>query len=103
MVLVLQRARDGLWPVLLRLMPARRDSRPPPEGEPLARRSMPAAGTVPVAPQETHGASATLQTSHAPAIFVNVRIVDSSFVQGSPVQTEPAPAEEVITACGDRA
>ncbi len=46
MVLVLQRARDGLWPVLLRLMPARRDSRPPPEGEPLARRSMPAAGTV---------------------------------------------------------
>ncbi|HUY02169.1 MAG TPA: branched-chain amino acid ABC transporter ATP-binding protein/permease [Rhodocyclaceae bacterium] len=48
MVLMLQRARDGLWPMLARLVPSRR--RDPDDGSvtaapPLPRRTMPQAGT----------------------------------------------------------
>ncbi|GAB4477334.1 MAG: branched-chain amino acid ABC transporter ATP-binding protein/permease [Burkholderiaceae bacterium] len=45
MVLVLQRARDGLWPVLARRLPlARTPRRIDPGAPPLARRALPAAG-----------------------------------------------------------
>ena len=45
MVLVLQRARDGLWPILVRLVPAARGrSRAVPQGEALPRKVMPQAG-----------------------------------------------------------
>ncbi len=46
MVIVLQRAREGLWPLLLRLVPRRETSRAVPAGEALPRRAVPAAGTV---------------------------------------------------------
>ncbi len=46
MILVLHRARDGLWPLLCRWMPVKTPARPIPQGEPLVRRERPAAGTV---------------------------------------------------------
>ena len=40
MVLVLQRARDGLWPILLRLLPqAGKQQRPAPQGQALAKKA----------------------------------------------------------------
>src|ERR1035437_4144345 len=46
MVLVLQRARDGLWPILLRLLPqAAKQQRRAPQGAALARRVLPSVGT----------------------------------------------------------
>jgi branched-chain amino acid transport system permease protein len=44
-VLVLQRARDGLWPILLHWLPAANARRTLVAAEPLARRSLPASGT----------------------------------------------------------
>jgi ABC-type multidrug transport system fused ATPase/permease subunit len=45
MIIVLQRARDGLWPPLARLMPVRAPARRiDAHAPPLARRAMPAAG-----------------------------------------------------------
>ncbi|MCK9382836.1 MAG: branched-chain amino acid ABC transporter ATP-binding protein/permease [Sulfuritalea sp.] len=45
MILVLQRARDGLWPILARLVPeARRSSRAVPQGQALPKKAMPQAG-----------------------------------------------------------
>ncbi len=47
LILVLQRARDGLWPWITRLVPVQgRRQRAVVEAEPLPRREMPAAGTV---------------------------------------------------------
>jgi ABC-type branched-subunit amino acid transport system permease subunit len=46
LILVLQRARDGLWPWLARLVPVRPGERTVAEAAPLPRRPMPAAGTV---------------------------------------------------------
>lgn len=46
MVFVLQRARDGLWPILTRLVPRRETQREMPQGEALVRKSLPAAGEV---------------------------------------------------------
>jgi branched-chain amino acid transport system permease protein len=46
LIVVLQRARDGLWPWLKRLVPGRATRRVLPEADPLPRRSMPSAGTV---------------------------------------------------------
>jgi len=46
MVLVLQRARDGLWPILARLVPQREQQREVPQGEALPRRAMPTSGEV---------------------------------------------------------
>ncbi len=45
MVLVLQRARDGIWPLVLRFVPERHRRRRLREAEPLPRRTMPAHGT----------------------------------------------------------
>jgi branched-chain amino acid transport system permease protein len=45
MVLVLQRARDGLWPILVRLLPsAGHQKRPIPQGQALAKRVLPPTG-----------------------------------------------------------
>ncbi|MCX7150422.1 MAG: branched-chain amino acid ABC transporter ATP-binding protein/permease [Rhodocyclales bacterium] len=44
MVLVLQRARDGIWPILARLVPPARGSRLVPQGDALPRNVMPQAG-----------------------------------------------------------
>ncbi len=45
MVLMLQRARDGIWPILARLVPAGRGSnRAVPQGQALAKKVMPQAG-----------------------------------------------------------
>ncbi len=46
MVLILQKARDGLWPVILRLLPARSLQRAVPQAEILPKRASTAAGTV---------------------------------------------------------
>ncbi len=46
LVLVLQRAREGIWPGLARLMPANTSRRKVKEAEPLAHRKMPQIGTV---------------------------------------------------------
>ncbi len=46
LILVLQRAREGLWPGLMRLLPKAAGERPLTDAEPLPRRAMPAAGTV---------------------------------------------------------
>jgi len=46
MVVVLQRARQGLWPALRRLMPASGPARTRPAGSPLPRRTLPTAGSV---------------------------------------------------------
>jgi branched-chain amino acid transport system permease protein len=46
MILVLQRARDGLWPILVRLVPQRAVQRELPQGEPLERRSVPVCGEI---------------------------------------------------------
>ena len=46
MVLVLQKARAGLWPLILRLLPARAVSRAVPQGAPLPKRAATASGTV---------------------------------------------------------
>jgi branched-chain amino acid transport system permease protein len=46
MILVLQRARDGLWPILVRLVPQRVQRHEVPQGEPLPRKSMPDTGQV---------------------------------------------------------
>jgi len=47
MVLVLQRAREGLWPVVLRLFPAgAKQWKLRPDTQPLAKRDQPAAGSV---------------------------------------------------------
>jgi len=46
MVFVLHRARDGLWPILTRLVPCRDTPRLVPQGEALARKPLPAAGQV---------------------------------------------------------
>ncbi|OHC63684.1 MAG: hypothetical protein A2045_06015 [Rhodocyclales bacterium GWA2_65_20] len=46
MVLVLQRARDGIWPILARLVPAARGSRVAPQGDALPRKAMPQSGTA---------------------------------------------------------
>jgi branched-chain amino acid transport system permease protein len=46
LVVVLQRARDGLWPWLVRLLPAKPARGAVAQAEPLARRRMPAMGTV---------------------------------------------------------
>ncbi|MDO8789464.1 MAG: branched-chain amino acid ABC transporter ATP-binding protein/permease [Sulfuritalea sp.] len=43
MVLVLQRARDGIWPILARLVPADHGSRTVPQGDALPRNVMPQA------------------------------------------------------------
>jgi len=45
MVLVLQRARDGIWPLVLRVVPERHRRRILREADPLPRRAMPAHGT----------------------------------------------------------
>ena len=46
LILVLQRAREGIWPWLVRLVPVRQGRRTVAEAEALPRREMPAAGTV---------------------------------------------------------
>jgi len=48
MVLMLQWARDGLWPMLARVLPVRRGNgkRSVPQGEPLPRRRMPECGAL---------------------------------------------------------
>ena len=47
MVVILQRARDGLWPLLAKLVPARGTTRViDTTAEPLPRKAMPAAGEV---------------------------------------------------------
>jgi branched-chain amino acid transport system permease protein len=46
MILVLQRARDGLWPILVRLVPQRAVQRELPQGESLERRSVPVSGEI---------------------------------------------------------
>jgi branched-chain amino acid transport system ATP-binding protein len=46
MVLVLQRARDGLWPVILRLLPAGAQAAHRAAAEPLPRAGRPPAGTL---------------------------------------------------------
>jgi len=46
MVLVLQRARDGLWPVILKLRPARAQTRAVPQAELLPKRPSTATGTL---------------------------------------------------------
>jgi branched-chain amino acid transport system permease protein len=46
LILVLQRAREGIWPWLVRLVPLKAGQRTVAEAEPLPRREMPAAGTV---------------------------------------------------------
>jgi branched-chain amino acid transport system ATP-binding protein len=46
MVLILQKARDGLWPVILRLLPERSLRRDMPVAEALPKRAPQAAGTV---------------------------------------------------------
>ena len=45
MILVLHRARDGLWPILLRLVPRRREQRVLVPAAPLPRRTMPPRGS----------------------------------------------------------
>ena len=45
MVLVLQRARDGIWPIVLRFLPERDPTREVPQADPLPRRSVPPAGS----------------------------------------------------------
>jgi len=46
MIVVLQRARDGLWPILARLVPQREAQREVPQGEALPRRPVPESGQV---------------------------------------------------------
>ena len=46
MIFVLQRARDGLWPILTRLIPQRRKQREVPQAEALPKKSVPQAGQV---------------------------------------------------------
>ena len=46
MIVVLQRARDGLWPILARLVPQREVRRDVPQGEVLPRKSVPESGLV---------------------------------------------------------
>jgi branched-chain amino acid transport system permease protein len=46
MILVLHRARDGLWPLLARLVPERAAPAAVPAAEPLPRRAVPPAGTL---------------------------------------------------------
>ncbi|BBO22398.1 MAG: branched-chain amino acid ABC transporter [Rhodocyclaceae bacterium] len=46
LVLVLQRARDGIWPWVVRLIPIKAAQRVVAEAEPLPHREMPALGTV---------------------------------------------------------
>lgn len=46
MVLVLQRARDGLWPVILKMLPATTVARAVPQADPLPRRQLAAAGSL---------------------------------------------------------
>ncbi|MDP1609644.1 MAG: branched-chain amino acid ABC transporter ATP-binding protein/permease [Sulfuritalea sp.] len=46
MIIVLQRARDGLWPILTRLVPQREAQREVPQGEVLPRKPVPEPGQV---------------------------------------------------------
>ena len=46
LVVVLQRAREGIWPWLMRLVPVKAGQRTVAEAEPLSCRPLPAAGTV---------------------------------------------------------
>ena len=46
LVFVLQRARDGLWPILARLVPRRAQTRRFPQAEPLPRKQVPDVGQV---------------------------------------------------------
>ena len=46
MIVVLQRARDGLWPILIRLMPQREADREVPQGELLPRKLVAESGQV---------------------------------------------------------
>ena len=46
MIVVLQRARDGLWPILIRLMPQREADREVPQGELLPRKPVAESGQV---------------------------------------------------------
>ncbi len=46
LVFVLQRARDGLWPILARLVPPGAETRRVPQAEPLPRRPVPETGLV---------------------------------------------------------
>jgi branched-chain amino acid transport system permease protein len=46
MIVVLQRAREGLWPMLVRWLPQRDEARAVPAAAALPRRDVPAAGTV---------------------------------------------------------
>ena len=46
LVFVLQRARDGLWPILARLLPQRAEVRSVPQAEPLPRKPLAEAGMV---------------------------------------------------------
>ena len=46
MIVVLQRARDGLWPILMRLVPQREAQREVPQGAILPRRPVPESGQV---------------------------------------------------------
>jgi branched-chain amino acid transport system permease protein len=46
LVFVLQRARDGLWPILARLVPRRAQTRRVPQAEPLPRKQVPEVGLV---------------------------------------------------------
>ncbi len=46
MIIVLQRARDGLWPILTRFVPQRGGKREAPQAEAMPKRSMPQSGEV---------------------------------------------------------
>ena len=46
MIFVLQRARDGLWPILTRFMPQREAKREVPQGEALPKKPLPESGQV---------------------------------------------------------
>jgi branched-chain amino acid transport system permease protein len=46
MIVILQRARDGLWPILARLVPQREVQREVPQGEPLPKKPVPESGEV---------------------------------------------------------
>ena len=45
MIFVFHRARDGLWPLMARVLPVKRHARTVPSAEPLSRRAHPAVGT----------------------------------------------------------
>ncbi len=46
LIVLLQRARDGIWPMLAQMLPQARQNRPVPDAQPLARRPFPPPGSV---------------------------------------------------------